>query len=105
MAEAGALLIGRHDFTTFRATKCQAASPIKTLDVLTVTRRDQLVEIEVASRSFLHNQVRSIAGSLRLVGEGKWSVDDMAEALAAKDRRACGPVAPAHGLYLTQVDY
>lgn len=98
-------LIGNHDFTTFRAAECQAQSPVKTLDVLDVSRLADEIQIKASARSFLHHQVRSIVGSLKLVGEGKWQVRDMARALAAKDRAACGPVAPADGLYLVRVDY
>ena len=105
MHEAAQRLIGRHDFTTFRSVDCQAKSPVKTLDQLDVRRHGEEIEIIVSSRSFLHNQVRSIAGSLKMVGDGKWSADDLATALEAKDRRSCGPVAPPHGLYLVAVDY
>jgi tRNA pseudouridine38-40 synthase len=105
MQEAAAVLVGRHDFTTFRAAQCQARSPVKTLDVFEVHRlRDEIV-CRVSARSFLHNQVRSMVGSLKLVGEGKWTGADMARALAACNREACGPVAPASGLYLVAVDY
>jgi tRNA pseudouridine38-40 synthase len=105
MAEAAAHLIGRHDFTTFRSVECQSSSPVKTLDALSVQRLGDLIEIRAAARSFLHNQVRSMAGSLKLVGEGKWRPLDLKNALAARDRAACGPVAPPHGLYLLRVDY
>jgi tRNA pseudouridine38-40 synthase len=105
MRDAGQALVGRHDFTTFRAASCQSRSPVKTLDRLAVTAAGDEVVIEASARSFLHNQVRSMVGSLKLVGEGKWSVADVAGALAAKDRSACGPVAPARGLYLVRVDY
>jgi tRNA pseudouridine38-40 synthase len=105
MQEAAQSLIGRHDFTTFRSAECQAASPVKTLDRLTVSRRGDNIEITASARSFLHNQVRSMVGSLKLVGDGKWSPGDLASALAAKDRTACGPVSPPHGLYLVAVDY
>jgi tRNA pseudouridine38-40 synthase len=105
MTEAATLLVGRHDFTTFRAAGCQAKSPLKTLDRLDVTRRDDEIWIEASARSFLHNQVRSMVGSLKLVGDGKWSPADLGAALQAKDRSACGPVAPPHGLYLVRVDY
>jgi len=98
-------LIGRHDFTTFRSTECQAKSPVKTLDILKVERNGEEVDVTAAARSFLHNQVRSMVGSLVLVGEGKWSADDLAKALDARDRTACGPVAPPDGLYLMRVDY
>jgi tRNA pseudouridine38-40 synthase len=104
--QAGArALIGQHDFTTFRSSECQAKSPIKTLDRLEVRRAGDEIHIEAQARSFLHNQVRSMVGSLKLVGEGKWRPRDMAHALEAKDRSACGPVAPPEGLYLVRVDY
>ena len=105
MHDAAQALIGRHDFTTFRAAACQAASPIKTLDRLDVERVGDEIRIHAAARSFLHNQVRSMVGSLRRVGEGKWTGADLAAALAAADRSACGPVAPPTGLYLMHVDY
>ena len=98
-------LIGSHDFTTFRAAECQAKSPVKTLDVLDVRRLVDEIQITASARSFLHHQVRSIVGSLKLVGEGKWQPRDMKRALEKKDRTACGPVAPADGLYLVKVDY
>lgn len=105
MEKATYSLTGHHDFTTFRATQCQASSPLRTLDELLVIQRDETIEIKARARSFLHNQVRSIVGSLKLVGEGKWSVDDLSKALFARDRSRCGPIAPAHGLYLTKVRY
>jgi len=105
MQEAAAVLVGRHDFTTFRAAQCQARSPVKTLDVFEVHRLRDEIACRVSARSFLHNQVRSMVGSLKLVGEGKWTGADMARALAACNREACGPVAPASGLYLVAVDY
>jgi tRNA pseudouridine38-40 synthase len=105
MVAAAQALVGRHDFTTFRAAGCQSRSPVKTLDRLTVTAVGEEIVIEASARSFLHNQVRSMVGSLKLVGEGKWSAADLAAALAARDRAACGPVAPARGLYLVRVDY
>ena len=105
MAEAATLLQGRHDFTTFRAAACQAKSAVKTLDRLEVRLAGEELQIEAAARSFLHNQVRSMVGSLKLVGEGKWSAADLAAALAARDRAACGAVAPARGLYLVRVGY
>jgi tRNA pseudouridine38-40 synthase len=98
-------LTGRHDFTTFRAAECQAKSPVKTLDRLDVERAGDEVRVHASARSFLHHQVRSMVGSLVLVGEGKWSVGDLAAALAARSRAACGPVAPPEGLYLVSVDY
>lgn len=104
--QAGAdALIGRHDFTTFRASQCQAKSPVRTLDRLTVTRTGEIIDIEAEARSFLHNQVRSMVGTLVEVGLGRWSPEDVARALAARRRDACGPVAPAAGLILTRVDY
>jgi tRNA pseudouridine38-40 synthase len=98
-------LLGRHDFSTFRAAGCQAESPMRTLDRLDVRRAGQEIHVETEARSFLHRQVRSMVGSLKLVGEGRWSATDLRAALDAADRTACGPVAPAHGLYLMRVDY
>ena len=105
MAEAARLLMGRHDFSTFRASECQARSPVKTLDVLGVERRDGAIEVKAEARSFLHHQVRNMVGTLRLVGEGKWDAGDLKAALAARDRRRGGPTAPAEGLYLMAVRY
>jgi tRNA pseudouridine38-40 synthase len=105
MGGAAQVLMGRHDFTTFRAAGCQSRSPVKTLDSLTVRVAGEEIMVEASARSFLHNQVRSMVGSLKLVGEGKWSAADLAAALAARDRAACGAVAPARGLYLVRVDY
>lgn len=105
MHAAAQRLVGKHDFTTFRSTECQAKSPVKTLDVLDVARNGDEVEVTAIARSFLHNQVRSMVGSLVAVGEGKWSPDDLARALAARDRAACGTVAPPDGLYLMKVEY
>jgi tRNA pseudouridine38-40 synthase len=105
MDEAAPVLVGHHDFTTFRSTECQADSPEKTLDRLTVSRHAEVIRVEARARSFLHNQVRSMVGSLKLVGEGKWSAADLEAALAARERGRCGPVAPPHGLYLAKVDY
>ena len=105
MQEAAQHLVGRHDFTTFRDTLCQAKSPVKTLDRLDVTRHGEEIRIEACARSFLHHQVRNMAGTLKLVGAGKWRVADVATALAARDRRAGGPTAPADGLYLVEVIY
>lgn len=105
MHEAAQALVGHHDFTTFRDMQCQAKSPMKTLDVARVWREGEEVRLEFASRSFLHRQVRSMAGTLAEVGVGRWSKDDLVAALEAKDRRACGPVAPADGLYFTGVGY
>jgi tRNA pseudouridine38-40 synthase len=105
MHAAAQLLVGQHDFTTFRAAECQAQSPVKTLDRLDVSRRADEIHIEASARSFLHHQIRSFAGTLKLVGEGKWTPRDVADALAAKDRARCGPVSPPDGLYLVRVDY
>jgi tRNA pseudouridine38-40 synthase len=105
MHAAAQRLIGKHDFTTFRSTECQAKSPDKTLDQLDVARYDDEVHITTSARSFLHNQVRSMVGSLAFVGDGKWSANDLAAALAARNRAACAPVAPPEGLYLMKVDY
>ena len=105
MHEAAQHLVGKHDFTTFRAAQCQASSPVKTLDRIEVARYGELIEIRTDARSFLHSQVRSMAGSLRQVGEGKWSPRDLKRALDAADRSACGPVAPPEGLYLLRVGY
>jgi tRNA pseudouridine38-40 synthase len=105
MHAAAQRLVGRHDFTTFRAAECQAKSPVKTLDRLDVGRHGEEVRIHASARSFLHHQVRSMVGSLVQVGDGRWSADDLAQALAARDRRECGPVAPPDGLYLVRVDY
>jgi tRNA pseudouridine38-40 synthase len=105
MREAAQILVGHHDFTTFRAINCQAKSPEKTLDALEVRRIADDIEVTAVSRSFLHSQVRSMVGSLKLVGEGRWSGGDLRAALEARDRKACGPVAPACGLYLMRVDY
>lgn len=109
MHEAAQLLVGEHDFTTFRSTECQAKSPVKTLDALDVMRARyfgvEVIEITTRARSFLHSQVRSFAGALKAVGAGQWTVEDMAAALAAQDRTACAAVAPPHGLYLVNVGY
>jgi tRNA pseudouridine38-40 synthase len=105
MQEAAKRLVGKHDFTTFRDTECQAKSPVRTLDQLDVIRDGDKVDIVTSARSFLHSQVRSMVGSLVWVGEGRWSANDLAKALDARDRTACGPVAPPDGLYLVQVDY
>jgi tRNA pseudouridine38-40 synthase len=105
MHAAAQQLVGHFDFSTFRASECQANSPLRTLDQLDVARYGEFIEIRTSSRSFLHNQVRSMVGSLKYVGEGKWTARDLKAALDAKDRKACGVVAPPEGLYLTQVDY
>ncbi|MDA1070793.1 MAG: tRNA pseudouridine(38-40) synthase TruA [Proteobacteria bacterium] len=105
MHEAAQVLVGHHDFSTFRDAQCQAASPVKSLDAFAVTRQDDLVCFRVRARSFLHRQVRSMVGSLSHVGEGRWKAADLKAALDAADRKACGVVAPACGLYLTAVRY
>jgi tRNA pseudouridine38-40 synthase len=105
MHQAAQVLVGHHDFTTFRDLACQAKSPMKTLDVANVRREGDEVLLEFASRSFLHRQVRSMTGTLAEVGVGRWSKADVEAALEARDRKACGPVAPAEGLYLTGVSY
>ncbi len=102
---AAKALLGHHDFTTFRSINCQAKSPIKTLDAISVIRTGEDIEIRLSARSFMHRQVRSIAGSLKCIGEGKWPLAAMAQVLAARDRSRCGAVAPAAGLYLTRIDY
>ena len=105
MHEAAQCLIGRHDFSTFRAALCQAKSPVKTLDRLDIRRLGEEIEVIAEARSFLHHQVRNMVGSLSLVGIGKWSAERLAAALAARDRAKGGPTAPADGLYLTHVRY
>ena len=106
MHDAAPALIGEHDFTTFRSTDCQAKSPIRTLDKLDVNRISETeIEIIAEARAFLHNQIRSFAGTLRLVGDGKWSKQDLVDALHAKDRTRCGPVAVPYGLYFMKVGY
>jgi tRNA pseudouridine38-40 synthase len=105
MHAAAQHLVGKHDFTTFRAAECQSNSPEKTLDRLDVSRAGEAVVIRASARSFLHHQVRSISGSLKLVGEGKWSAADLKSALEARDRARCGALAPSCGLYLVRVDY
>ncbi|MFO1112355.1 MAG: tRNA pseudouridine(38-40) synthase TruA [Rhodospirillales bacterium] len=105
MADAALRLVGRHDFTSFRSTLCGAASPVKTLDVLSVRREGEEVVIEAHARSFLHNQVRIIAGTLKRIGEGKWTAAELTAALQARDRARAGPTAPPHGLCLMAVVY
>jgi tRNA pseudouridine38-40 synthase len=105
MAEAARHLVGRHDFTTFRAAGCQAKSPLRTLAALDVRATGEAIDIRASARAFLHHQVRSMVGSLKLVGEGKWTPADLRHALEARDRKRCGALAPACGLYLTRVDY
>ena len=109
MNEAAQVLLGGHDFTTFRSTECQAKSPVKTLDTLSVSRHNvhgaELIEISTTARSYLHSQVRSFAGALKLAGQGKWKPEDVKKSLEARNRNACAPVAPSHGLYLVCVGY
>lgn len=105
MHEAAQSILGRHDFTTFRASECQAKSPERTLDIFNVRRESEMIVVTAKARSFLHSQVRSMVGSLKLVGEGKWTPRDFRAALDARDRARCGPLAPPDGLYLTKVDY
>ena len=105
MHAAAQRLLGKHDFTTFRSAQCQASSPVRTLDRLDVTRTSEVIEIRASARSFLHNQVRSMVGSLKRVGEGAWTADQLEAALHAKNRAACAGIAPPEGLFLTGVDY
>ncbi|WP_316979707.1 tRNA pseudouridine(38-40) synthase TruA [Shumkonia mesophila] len=105
MHEAAQGLIGRHDFSSFRAAECQANSPVKTLSAIEVARDGDEIRVTARARSFLHHQVRNMVGTLKRVGEGKWSAGDVARILAARDRAAAGPTAPACGLYLTEVFY
>ncbi len=105
MADAARHLLGHHDFTSFRASNCQATSPVRTLDALDVFREGDEIHVRARARSFLHHQVRSMAGTLKLVGEGKWTADTVRTALEACDRSLAGPTAPAEGLYLTEVKY
>ncbi|MEQ8399718.1 MAG: tRNA pseudouridine(38-40) synthase TruA [Roseitalea porphyridii] len=105
MNDAARVLIGTHDFTTFRAAQCQSKSPVKTLDAITFSRDGEFVTAHVSARSFLHNQVRSLVGTLKLVGEGRWTKDDVRRVLEARDHQKCGALAPPHGLYLLRVDY
>jgi tRNA pseudouridine38-40 synthase len=105
MHAAAQLILGKHDFSTFRAAECQAKSPVKTLDRLDVSREGEMIVVRASARSFLHSQVRSMVGSLKLVGEGKWSPRDFREVLDSRDRSRCGPLAPPEGLYLVRVDY
>ncbi|MBM3548036.1 MAG: tRNA pseudouridine(38-40) synthase TruA [Alphaproteobacteria bacterium] len=105
MHRAAQVLVGSHDFSSFRDAQCQAKSPLKTLDRLYIARAGEEISIRAEARSFLHHQVRNMVGTLKLVGEGKWTEADVATALAARDRSAAGPTAPAEGLYLTGVSY
>lgn len=105
MHAAARCLVGRHDFTSFRASGCQARSPVKTLELVHVQQVDDAIEVRLAARSFLHHQVRNVVGTLKLVGEGRAGIGYVAEALGARDRAAAGPTAPAQGLCLEGVDY
>ena len=105
MQEGARHLVGRHDFSTFRDSLCQAKSPVKTLDALELSAAGEEIHIEARARSFLHHQVRNMAGTLKLVGLGRWRPEDVARALAARDRRAGGPTAPAEGLTLVEIRY
>ncbi|MCW4116028.1 tRNA pseudouridine(38-40) synthase TruA [Aurantimonas sp. MSK8Z-1] len=105
MDRAAKRLLGTHDFTTFRSTHCQAKNPVRTLERLDVLAAGDEVHIRASAQSFLHNQIRSFAGSLKLIGEGRWTDEDLVAALGARDRKRCGPVAPPDGLYLTEVEY
>lgn len=105
MADAASVLVGHHDFNSFRSTACQAASALKTLGLLEVVRDGDEIRVEVGARSFLHNQVRILVGTLQLVGRGQWTRHDVGEALAARDRTRAGPTAPPQGLCLMEVAY
>jgi tRNA pseudouridine38-40 synthase len=105
MHEAAQCLVGRHDFTSFRATSCQANSPLRTLDCLDVARHDDIIEVTASARSFLHHQVRNFVGTLKQVGEGRWTSSHVRQILDARDRTKAGPTAPAEGLTLTDVGY
>jgi tRNA pseudouridine38-40 synthase len=105
MRDGAAMLVGRHDFTTFRSAQCQSDSPVKTLDRLDVSRAGEEIHVAAAARSFLHHQVRSMVGCLALVGRGQWQPEDMRVALEAKDRAALGLNAPPHGLYFVEAIY
>lgn len=105
MAEAASYLIGQHDFSSFRGSQCQASSPLKTLDLLSIVQEEELIRIHTRARSFLHHQVRNIVGTLKRVGENKWAPQKVKDILEAQDRRAAGPTAPASGLYLTNIEF
>lgn len=105
MHMAAQLLVGLHDFNSFRSVRCQAASSIRMIDSFNISRQGELIQLEVKSRSFLHNQVRVMVGSLSLIGQGKWTQDDLKQALESADRRAAGPTAPSDGLYFAKVEY
>lgn len=105
MQNAAQILVGKHDFSTFRASECQAKSPIKTIDSITFEQQNEYILMTITAKSFLHHQVRNIMGSLVLVGANKWSLDDLKKALEAKDRKLGGPTAPATGLYFYNIEY
>jgi len=105
MERAAKVLVGHHDFSSFRASECQAKSPLRTLEVLSVSRLENCLTVKACAPSFLHHQVRNIVGTLRLVGQGKWNADYVKKVLAARDRGMAGPTAPACGLYLISIDY
>lgn len=105
MQEGASHLIGVHDFTSFRASACQAKSPIRSIDKIAIDKQGDEIEIHVSAISFLHNQVRNITGTLAQVGRGKWHPDDVRKALEAKDRAKAGPAAPPHGLYLSKIEF
>ena len=105
MHDAAQILTGNHDFTSFRAIQCQAKSPIRSLDSLNIARAGDEIHISAKAKSFLHHQIRNFAGTLHLVGTGKWDIARVKFALDAKDRRCAGPTAPPHGLYLTKIEY
>lgn len=112
MHDAAQEFLGKHDFSTFRSTDCQAKSPVRTIDRFQVSKDEvdskiqgTVINFDVSARAFLHSQVRSMVGSLKMVGDGKWTKQDLISAIGAKDRKACGVVAPPYGLYLTKVDY
>ena len=105
MQRASKYLLGRHDFSSFRASECQAKSPMKTVDKIEIIKHEEFIEIHISALSFLHHMVRNIVGSLLMVGKGNWSEEKIKEILEAKDRRAAGPTAPAAGLYFLRVDY
>ena len=105
MHEASQLFLGTHDFTTFRSVHCQAKNPVKSIDTIAVREVDEEIHLTCSAISFMHNQIRSFAGTLERVGAGRWTIENVAEALAAKDRAACGRVAPPYGLYFVKADY
>ena len=105
MQEAASFLVGHHDFSSFRDSRCQSSSPIKTLENFTLEGGEETILIKVNARSFLHHQVRNMVGTLKRIGQGSWSPEKIKEILEAKDRKAAGPTAPAHGLYLTRIDF